>query len=555
MRKHVWILLAAVLVATTAVAQTTDEDGYAEDLTDLSIEELLNIPVTSAAKKTERLAHTSSAIYVITAEDIRRLGITTLSEALRLVPGLQVAQINNSQFAISSRGFNSRFSTKLLVLVDGHHVYTPLFSGVFWETMDICLEDVEHIEVIRGPGATLWGANAVNGVINVITKSAASTQGGLATVGYGGENQGFGVLRQGGRLGEDAWYRAFVKYSDSDDSLLENGGIANDACQTYHGGFRSDFDLSPRDELTVLGAFSERVLFQANQVFIDLEPPYTSTQTGEHNNQTAHVLSCWRHEKSPDSELELQLYFDYQDVDFVVVNGDEKNLNLDFHHRFALGQRHDIVWGCGYRHYIYRTFGNFAFNFDPQHGETNLYSTFVQDQIQLIAERLQLTLGSKIEHNDFTGIEVQPATRLLWTPHTNHTVWLAMARAVRTPSIAERNLHAIMQMIPPDSLYPGSPLALIESRGRSTYDSEDLLACELGYRIEPSDNLFLDLAIHFGVYDNLRATEPLPTETVLTDPLHLVMPITLNNWGRGEIYGGELVLDYQASQVWHLRGS
>ncbi|MGH8562809.1 MAG: TonB-dependent receptor domain-containing protein [Gammaproteobacteria bacterium] len=520
------LALAAVncRAGETAPAPSSDaarvpaESGVAQ-LKKLSLEELMDIEVTSVSKRPERLSETASAIQVITQEDIRRSGATRLPEALRLASNLEVAQIDSRQWAISARGFNSPFSNKLLVLIDGRTVYTPLFAGVFWEVQDTLLEDIDRIEVISGPGATLWGANAVNGVINIITKDAKDTQGALLADGGGTELRGFGGVRYGGALAPNLRYRVYGKYFDRDDTVLPDGLDGGDDWHMGQGGFRMDWDASEGNAFTVQGDGYDGRISQAGADDIDVSG--------------ANVIGRWSHTFYERSDLTLQLYYDRTHRnDPRTISEDLDTYDVDFQHRFPLGERHDIVWGLGYRLIEDDVSNGPIVAFLPPQVSRQWFSGFVQDEMALMKDRLHLTIGTKIEHNDYTGFEFQPSGRLAWRLSEQQTLWSAISRAVRTPSRVDRELF---QPVSPPFLIAGGP----------DFDSEELLAYELGYRVQPFSRLALSLAAYYNDYDDLRSQEQ------VSPPMAL--PVIVANGLEGESYGAELTADYRVTDWWRLR--
>jgi iron complex outermembrane receptor protein len=544
------VFLLPGLLAISAPAATPGLDEAA--LAELDIESLLNIKVISAAKKEQTVSESAAAVYVITQDDIRRSGATSIPDALRMAPGLQVARQDASTWAISARGFNSRFANKLLVMIDGRTVYTPLFSGVYWDVQDLLLEDIERIEVIRGPGATLWGANAVNGVINIITKRAADTTGALVTGGVGTEEQGFGGVRFGDRLGDAGAYRVYFKYFNRDSLESVRGGDAADDWDQTRGGFRIDLGDGSPGALTLQGDIYQGT---AGSTFTvpALSPPFTATADADTDVAGGNLLGRWTHELSSGSDIQLQFYYDRTERDSPFIREWRDTYDLDFQHHLGLGERHDVVWGLGYRYTTDDIKENSSsFQIDTHRQGYSLVNGFLQDEIMLIEERLRVTLGSKLEYNDYTGLEVQPAARFLWTPEKRQTVWGAVSRAVRTPSRAEDGFAIDSAALPPGALAAGAPPALVRLVGNSDYDSEDLLAYELGYRVMPTDRLSVDLAAFYNVYDNLRTLEsglPFPEPGL---PPHLVLPLRADNLMDGETYGAELAVDYRLCDWWRL---
>ena len=526
----------------TALAQDSTSD-----LMELSLEELMNISVTSVSKKEQILFEAAAAIYAITQDDIRRSGVTSIPEALRMVPGMQVAQIDANKWAISARGFNFRFATKLLVLIDGRSVYTPLFSGVFWDVQDLMLEDIDRIEVIRGPGATLWGANAVNGIINIITKSANETQGVLFSTGGGNEERGFGAIRYGGRLGENAYYRVYAKYFNRDNFVASPGVNTADDWNMMRGGFRADWNPSEKDALVLQGDIYNGDIGETSTGLVALTPPFDSTLTKKNPVSGGNILSRWSHAFSSQSDLAIQLYYDRAErnerLSYV-----RNTYDFDFQHRFELGKRHELIWGVGYRHITDNTEGSFNPSLNPIGRGYDLYSAFVQDEIEFAKNRLRLTLGSKFEHNSYTGLEIQPSARFLWLPSRRHTLWGAYSQAVRTPSRTERNLRFNFQ-----AFLVGKLPILVSFFGNEDFESERLQAFELGYRVLPTDRISFDLATFYNIYDGLAApqvSEPFSEST--PEPKHLVIPIKFANNLSSEAYGFEMGVNLNLTKRWRV---
>ncbi|HSS44518.1 MAG TPA: TonB-dependent receptor, partial [Thermoanaerobaculia bacterium] len=425
------VLLAALglTLPASASAQTEEAVRPPTELKKLSLEELFEMEVTSVSKKPEKLSETAAAVHVVTDEDIRRSAAPSIPEALRDIPGIEVARVDSRQYAITARGFNGTTANKLLVLMDGRSLYTPLYSGVFWDAQDTLMEDIARIEVIRGPGATVWGANAVNGVINIISKSAEETQGLLVTGGGGNEERAFTGVRYGGKLGADAYFRVYGKYFDRNDSVRPNGQDANDQFQMGQGGFRVDW--KPRaDQLFTL---------QSDVYDGSAEQP----TAGDIDLKGGNLLGRWTRHFSANSDLQIQAYYDRTERNIPPIFGEKLDtLDLDVRHRFLPAGGHDVVWGFGYRHTNDKVNNSPALAFLPPNQTRQLATAFVQDEITLVESRLHLTLGSKIEHNDYTGFEYEPSGRLAWTPSKEQTIWAAISRAVRAPSRIDRELFA-----------------------------------------------------------------------------------------------------------------
>ncbi len=485
----------------------------------LSLEDLIEVEVTTASRRAQPITRSASAVQVIPRDEIRRSGATSLPEALRLAPNLQVAQVNASQWAISARGFNNVLANKLLVLIDGRSVYGPLFSGVFWDVQDVVLEDVERIEVVSGPGGALWGANAVNGVINIITRSAADTQGSHVEVGAGSELRSFGTARFGAAVSPGLHYRVYGKGFQRGSTLRRRACDAHDSWSMGQGGLRTDWRLGSASRLVLQGD-----LYRAR--------PDPSGEPVDASGGNA--LARFTHTFSETSELQLQVYFDRMRRDNNTGFSNETDTyDLDLQHSWQPVDRHQVVWGLGYRHIDDDVDNLPLFGIFAEHERLAFYSVFAQDQIELWRDRLELTLGAKLERNDYTGYEIQPSARLAWTPSSLQTVWAAVSRAQRTPSRLERGFST--------SLAPGVVLL----QGTKRFESEDLLAHEVGWRLQPRERLSLSLAAFYNRYDHLRSAE--------RGPGPFGIPFTIENGARGISYGLELAALYEATSWWRLR--
>ncbi len=540
-------LLISILFPTPAFAQDDDTvsievpapESSNDALSNLSIEELLNVEVTSVSKKKERKQDAAAAVYVLTSEDIRRSGATNIPELLRTVPGLEVAKLTSSQWSVTSRGFGGRFANKLLVLIDGRSIYTPLYSGVYWEGQEVMLEDVDRVEVIRGPGGTLWGANAVNGVINIVTKSSADTQGLLISAGGGTEERGFVNSRWGGAIGDDAHYRlyvrGFIRDEGGDTDLLE----ADDGWSSVQGGFRTDWQLSPDDRLTVQGDIRDLNLEQVTTRAI-LEDPFVQTFNESADYESTNVLARWTHTFSDESELHLQAYYDAYNQQDPSFRERRDTVDLELQHRFRPSDRHEIVWGLGVRSTWDRTNGSIWVSLDPEDDNLQFYSVFLEDDITL-TDKLHLIVGSKFEYNTYTQFEIQPSARIRWTPNERHTVWGAVSRAVRTPSRAERASQLLSAADATSQLVFG---------GDDDFKSEDLTAIELGYRVRATERLALDLALFYNMYNNVRSISP---EDPIVTPEGTIVSFTGGNGTDANTYGLELAMDWAATDWWRVR--
>lgn len=470
---------------------------------------------------------------VITSEDIRRSGPQSVPEVLRMVPGIHVAKINSHDWAITARGFNGLYAGKLLVLIDGRSVYTPLFSGVYWDVQDLMLENVERIEVIKGPGGTLWGANAVNGIINIITKKAKDTQGNLFTAGTGTEEKGFSSFRHGGKLGENAYYRVYAKYFNRDEGVYADGDHANDRSDALREGFRIDWDRSEQDHLTLQGDYYDG--HSARRTPLTVPPGGSNFQTDNNPDVRGwNILSRWTRMYSDTSDMSFQFYYDRTERFAIELEETRDTFDFDFQRRFQLAEGHNVIWGLGYRYTEDNTKGNFTSSFTPSSRDDELLTGFVQDEITIAEDLLKLIVGTKVEENDYTGWEFQPSARLLWTPDDRNTFWASFTRAVSTPSRTYTDWQLIFNSTPQMSI-----------NGSKDLKSQEVKSYELGYRIKPKDDLFIDLSLFYNEYDHLISLENNPTPfTKLYD-----------NSIYGETYGAEIAAHWQANENWKLSGS
>ncbi|GBE01776.1 colicin I receptor precursor [bacterium BMS3Bbin06] len=545
-------LLVAFIMLFPVPAAGNDKGGVVAELMDMSIEELMNISVTSVSKKPEKLYDASSAVYVITREEIRRSGATSIAEALRGVPGLEVNRIDSNLWAISARGFNERYANKLLVMIDGRSVYSPIFSGVYWDVQDVMLEDIDRIEVIRGPGATMWGANAVNGIINVITRSAEDTQGGLVSLLAGTEERNISAFRYGGKIGEDLFYRVYTKYARRDGFVDLHGGENSDGWYVLRSGFRMDWVASAKDKITFQGdIYGGNV--DSMEILPLLTPPYSLNSGIDEDISGGNLLGRWSRSFSSDSDLVIQLYYDHVkrfqkfDVEGMHEIYAIDTLDFDMSHNFKMGKRHSITWGAGIRCIRDELRSNSPVRFDPEKRDLYLYNAFIQDEMDIIKDRLSVTVGTKIEHNDYTGFEFQPNIRMKWIPGGRSILWAAVSRAVRIPSRIEMN-GRIDQVVVPDSM--PTMFSLIAG---DDYESEELIAYEAGYRFRPDERISLDLAVFFNDFDNLRTFEPGPVFLETSPaPAHIVVSLNGRNKMRGETYGAEVAAKWQVTGWWRL---
>jgi iron complex outermembrane recepter protein len=541
-----WLSLAGQTTRAQAIASDQKPD---ENLKHLSLEQLGNVEVTTASKGPEQVWRTPAAIYVITQEDIRRSGATSIPEVLRLAPGLEVARTDSDHWAVGVRGFGGQFSKSLLVLIDGRSVYSPLFAGVYWQVQDTLLEDIERIEVIRGPGGTIWGANAVNGVINIITKSTKDTHGTLVSMGGGNVDQGIGGVRWGGTNGKGLDYKVYGKGFIRGPEFHPDGSNF-DHWKTGQLGFRTDWSLNTRDTLTLQGDMYEGL--DGERVAISLyTPPSRQIFNGPHDVGGGNILGRWQRKFSEDSDIQIQGYFDRTTRHSPQLDEIRNTLDIDLLYHATVKGGQSVLVGIGGRWSPDAIVQKFAtLDFQPHNETDSIYSGFLQDQITLVPDKLALTLGSKFEHNNYSGFEIQPNARLLWTPTPHQTFWAAVTRAVRTPSRLDQDLQLTLL------LQQANPTIYLRVVGSKNFSSEQLLGTEFGYRTLIAKKLYVDLAVFQNAYDDLYGygqgaifveNSPLPP--------HVVFQLPLANALKGDTTGFEIAPNWKPVEWWELKGS
>ncbi|HZT75332.1 MAG TPA: TonB-dependent receptor [Vicinamibacterales bacterium] len=512
----------------------------------MSLQDLLDIQVTTVSRVPEQTMAVPAAVFVITSDDIRRSGATSIPEALRLAPGVQVARINGGTWAIGIRGFADRLARSILVLIDGRAVYSPLFAGTYWENQDTLLEDVDRIEVIRGPGGTLWGANAVNGIINIITKRAKDTQGIYASAGGGSADRGFGAVRYGGTAGAAA-YRGYFKALDRGPESHVDGN-EYDGWREAQGGFRADWALAEGRSVTVQGDAYDGRLGERPSV-TSFAPPFTTSTNLDAPISGGNVLMRLANAPMAANSYQVQVYYDRTNRHEIPVSEDRDTVDVDFQDTLRRWPRHVVTWGAGYRVTTGRitTIGLTAF-FPPDRTD-NLYTAFAQDEVAIVPNRWQITLGSKFEHNPYSGFEIQPTARLLWTPTTAQTVWAAVTRAVRTPSRVETDYTTT-------SLASPAVPAFVRLLPNEAFVPEELVAYEAGYRIRPVERLYVTASAFYNDLQHTLSTELLtPFVETTPPPTRLILPVDFANGLHGNSQGVEFTGDARPAGWWRLTGN
>ncbi|MGH9512732.1 MAG: TonB-dependent receptor plug domain-containing protein [Terriglobales bacterium] len=534
------------------LAQTLQADvGSENPLKQLTLEQLGNIQVTTASKAPEEVWKTPAAIYVITHEDIERSGATNIPEALRLAPGIEVARIDGDKWSIGIRGFGSRLARSVLVLIDGRTVYTTLFAGTYWEVQDTLIDDVDRIEVIRGPGGTIWGPNAVNGVINIITKQAKDTHGTLASVGGGNIKQGFANLRHGGGNGKNLDYRVYGKgfnrgpeyHSDHQNFDDWRGGQA---------GFRVDWSRNTKDNFTLQGDVYDIAAGESVQA-TSYTPPYSQILERDARLSGGNIMGRWTRTEGEGKDIQIQAYYDR-------VNRYEANLgdlrdtfDVDLLQRFRL-VRQQISWGLGARIVPATDLEVVSgLTFQPAKRTDYLWTAFFQDEIALVKNRLSISLGSKLLRTNFSPIQLEPSVRLLYTPSDTQTFWAAFTHAVRTPSDVERDFF-LSGYIGPG---PGGLQFFARFNANRDFRSEQMNGYELGYRRLITKTVYVDIAGFYNHYSDLLS-EDITGGPFLEDnppPTHILLPAEFGNGLLGTTKGFEIAPEWRPTHFWRLRGS
>lgn len=545
------------LVAVVAASMSTGVQAATESeaLPDLSLEDLLKVDVVTASRKTQAVQDVAAAVFVITREDIERSGSTSIPELLRMAPGVNVARLSSGRWAVTARGFNGRFANKLLVLMDGRSIYSPLFSGVLWEMEGTLLEDIERIEIIRGPSAALWGANAVNGVINILTRHTRDTHGVVVALGAGSIENGSAAARFGATT-ENGHYRVWAK-TESQRSFDDTSGVkSNDASRTSRAGFRSDTTLASGAGLSLSGSIVNNV---AGDRWNEADPgSATGIKVSDHTqqNDAAHLLARYSVLAGDGSETIVQGYVEHNRVNLQQAFDQRRtSIDLDVQYHPRLKGIHDVVMGANYRYSTDNITSGGFLSISPESRDFSLGSVFVNDEITLIPERLRATLGARLEYNSFTGFEPQPHARIAWTPNRTQTVWSALSRAVRTPSRAEPDATVDLYVIPPNPRTPFPVLVRNTPPADHTLQSEIVDAFELGYRHQFASNLSLDLTAFNNKYKRLSAARLgallFPTATT-PYPVQTIVP---NNGLEGRTWGWEMAMDWRPDRTWRMQAA
>jgi iron complex outermembrane recepter protein len=552
------LLLPALRTAAFAQGPNPDADNPVKKL---SLEQLGNIEVTTASKEPEEVRKTAAAVFVITHDDIERSGATNIPEALRLAPGVEVARIDGNKWAIGIRGFGSRLSRSVLVLIDGRTVYTTLFAGTYWEVQNMVMDDIDRIEIIRGPGGTIWGPNAVDGVINVISKDSKDTHGTLASVGGGNVEQGFASLRSGASSGQHLNYRVSGTGFNRSSEFHSGDDQNFDGWRGGQAGFRMDWAKSDHDTFTLQGDMYDEAAGESVQA-TSYTAPFSQIVDGDARLSGGNIMGRWSRQMEDGRDFQLQAYYDRTNRHEPNFGDIRDTFDVDFLERIPLAARQRLSVGAGARF----SDGDelevvSGLTFDPAETTDQLLTAFVQDEIDLVPHRLAFIAGTKLLHTNFTGVDFEPTARMLWTPTDKQTVWASFTRAVRTPADVERNFF----LSGFEGLGPGGIPFFARFNANRDFTSEVLKGYEAGYRNLIRPNLYIDVAGFFNQYNHLFSEEitgppfledtPPPGTDNAVVPPHLLLPAQFGNSLMGTTTGGEIAPEWRPTKFWRLRGS
>lgn len=553
---------ALALLAVASQSIHAEQSADADTLADLSLEELANVKVSSVQKKTQRATDAAAAVFVITQDDIRRSGATSIPQALRLVPGLQVAQIDGNKWAISARGFNSRFANRLLVLMDGRTLYTLTFGGVFWDAHDTVIQDIERIEVIRGPGGAVWGSNAFNGVINIITKSADQTSGGLAAIDTGTHRPYGATLRYGDADGAMKW-RAFAKAFSQTGNTNWLDEEANDDWRGARIGGRADWLLADGGALQLS---AEAYRGKSGMDLWDYDAlPQLATLREEDDYRGAFVAMEWSRAGERSGRFSVRGVADYADRESLVFDETRRTYDLELQHNLPAWRNHSVLWGVGVR-YTADSTDRTAIAVIPSSDSLTIANGFVQDEIALLDDALHVIVGGKIENSEFIGTQFMPNLRARYSIGADSVVWSAISRGIRSASRLERDVR-VADTMPSFTLVPGAAPYGVEIWGDPDFAPEKLTAYEVGVRHRFNDVLSVDVSGYYNRYADMRGIRRLPTvctpsmTPVAANPLciftatKVVLPVQFTNMLTGDVWGGEIAMTWNPLRNWRLIGA
>ncbi len=525
------LLFAVLALFTSPQVSKASSDLKLDNIAELSLEELSELKVYSASKRSEDSDKSPSSVYVITQKDLKQMGVTHIADALRTVPGLQVAKLSSSKWMVSARGFGEQFSNKLLVLIDNRPVYSTLYSGVYWDQQDVALDNIKQIEVIRGPGATLWGANAVNGVINIITKNAEETQGNYLSSTYGTDYRGI-EARSGFKLNDQEHMRASLKLNNREDTKTLKNTSNNDEWNSGRVDFRYDNRINSYKSLNLNGELY-RGIENIDYNLPSLADGFVKRINTDETYEGLTLDGKWQESLDESSDLLLSSYLNYDKRNFALTTFEILTFSINAQNDVQLSEGNSLIWGGGYTLVEDKIDNSIYLTYTPDERSSNVFNIFAEDTITLSSSNdVYLTLGSKLEHNGYTGFELQPSTKLSWQLDKSDLLWASVSRAVRTPSRGTHNLS--LQAV-------GTPRGYISQIGNSNFESEEVIAYEAGYKTTLSNSLQLDTTVFYNQYENLRAFSPSQAFN------NIAIPLNINNNGEATSSGFEISTNYNFS--------
>lgn len=547
-----YLIIYVLLFSTFSSKVYAESNSYISEIAQLDIQDLMEQEVSSVLRKEQSLSNAAAAVFVITSEDIRRSGSRSLPELLRMVPGITVTRLRGGDWQVTARGFDSNGTSKLLVLIDGRSVYSPVFSGVFWDAQDVIAEDIERIEVIRGPGAVSWGENAVNGVINVITKHSQELKGTRIIAGATDKGSASTSLSFGDSISETTSYRIFGKYAARDNLRFGSGKDADDESRIEHGGFRIDSNPSKKDSLTIQGDIYDGSNSLKSDILTSFIPPFTERKKNTTDIGGGNILLRWKHEEDPSSQYVFQTYYDRTERNNLTFGEERDTYDVDLQHHYKLSRTHDLVYGANYRITSDEFDNSFSIKLIPEERTDQLFNAFIQDEITIVPEKWSIIPGIKAGYNDYSYFDYQPALKLLWTPSPSKTAWASASRAIRSPARIDEDIYAYGVPTLGDNGIPQVPAVI----GSKDFDAEGLHAYEIGYRSQISDSISADItAFYFQYQDLLSITQGSPFDESVPAPTHTIIPFILNNRLHGEAYGTEAYTQWKLTNSLDLGAS
>ncbi len=535
--------LLFVLVTGGNAAASTPQNNLFE----MSLEQLLEIKVISVDKALKSLEDTPAAMYVVTRDDIRASGAETIADALRLVPGLHVGQVTASSLAVGARGLNGRYNNKFLILIDGRSAFSQLYNGISWDAADVPLEQIERIEIVRGPGGSLWESKAMNGIVNVITQNSRATIGTTVQGEAGNEHRAGALIQHGAELGEGVTLRAWGAYDEWDGLALPAGDSVRDGYKQERGGFRLDWQVADNQTFMLSGDLFTRDVDDSVPLVDLTAPGLRRLDTSGEEHDGGSLLGRWDWQRGAGETVSLQGYYSHAKVSSALLDYTCDTIDVELNHQLPVGDRNTVNWGAGFRYLYDDTEGQNGLHYDPDDYDFKAYSLYLQDEFAAVPDKLFLTFGVKAEHNSYTDWEFQPTARLLWKAAPGHNLWGAVSRTVRTPSRSDVAIDMIA------TAYPGFLPTVVNALGNPDIDAEKAVTWEAGYRTVPNTWSSLDLTVYYTRYDDLIRNIPgTPYRQMAPAPPRVVLPVLFENSLEGDSTGFEIALKLEPANWWRI---